>query len=151
MFYQTLTEYREGQLKISHITDNVGYCGLICNLCHLADECGGCKSNSNSCERYLSDTGCYQYSCCKKRKLDGCWECEDFNCGKDMFSETHDVRLRAFVRFIKEHGLEILADCIIRNQNKGIRYGHQKDYDGFETEEEVIELLLTGVRKGKNN
>ena len=126
------------------IVDNIGYCGLVCPLCHLSEDCGGCKSENNRCQRHLSESGCYQYSCCRERRLNGCWECEDFNCGKDMFSESHDIRLRAFVRFIRAEGLAKFARCIIENEKKGIRYGHQKDYDGLETEEDVIELLRTG-------
>jgi hypothetical protein len=83
--------------------------------------------------------------------LNGCWECADFNCGKDMFSEAHDLRLRAFVRFIRDEGLEQLAKCIAANERNGFRYGHQKDYDGLETEEDVISLLKTGMKKEKND
>lgn len=63
-----------------------------------------------------------------------------------MFSDQHDLRLRAFIRFIKEEGLGRLAECIIENEKKGIEYGFQKDYDGLETEEDVIRLLKTGIR-----
>lgn len=101
---------------------------------------------NNRCQRYLSETGCYQYNCCKERKLNGCWECEDFNCGIDMFSESHDLRLRAFVRFIKDEGLEKFAKFIIENEKKGIKYGYQKDYDGLKSEDDVIKLLKTGIR-----
>ena len=63
-----------------------------------------------------------------------------------MFSDSHDIRLRAFVRFIKDEGLEKLARCIIENEKKGIKYGFQKDYDGLETEDDVIRLLKTGSK-----
>lgn len=66
-----------------------------------------------------------------------------------MFSESHDVRIRAFVRFIKEEGVDRFADCILENEKKGVHYGYQKDYDGFNTEEEVIKLLKTGLRSVK--
>lgn len=134
-------------MKIKEIVDNIGYCGLLCKLCHLAEDCNGCKSKNNRCQRYLSAAGCYQYNCCRERNLNGCWECDDFNCGKDMFSDAHDVRLRAFVRFIKEEGLEKLAEYVIENEKIGIKYGYQKDYDGLATEEDVIKLLKTGIRK----
>jgi hypothetical protein len=133
-------------VKTEEIVASIGYCGLICGLCHLAKDCSGCKSETNRCARYLSETGCYQYNCCKERNLKGCWECVEFSCGKDMFSESHDLRLRAFVRFIRDEGLEKFAGCIIRNEINGIRYGYQKDYDGLASEEAVIELLKTGER-----
>ncbi len=133
-------------MKTSEIINNIGYCGLVCTLCHLSESCGGCKSGNNQCQRYLSDSGCYQYNCCRERKLAGCWECDDFNCGRDMFSESHDLRLGAFVRFIKAEGLETFARCLIENEKRGVKYGYQKDYDGLATEEEVIELLKTGTK-----
>ena len=138
-------------MKVEDIIKNIGYCGLICNLCHLANECSGCKSAKNRCQRYLSETGCYQHSCCQERGLNGCWDCDDFNCGKDMFSKSHDIRLRAFIRFIKDEGLEKFARCIIANEKKGIRYGYKKDYDGLKTEEEVLRLLKTGIRNNKKD
>lgn len=66
-----------------------------------------------------------------------------------MFYESHDLRLRAFIRFIKDEGLAKLAECIIKNDKRGIKYGYQKDYDGLESDEEVIRLLKTGKRKKK--
>jgi hypothetical protein len=53
-----------------------------------------------------------------------------------MYSEPHDLRFRAFARFIKEEGLEKLAEYLIANDQKGIKYGYQKDYDFKKSEEE---------------
>jgi hypothetical protein len=135
-------------LTVEKVRDSIGYCGLVCALCHVAEAkgCGGCKSAENSCGRYLSEPGCHQHRCCTERKLNGCWECPDFDCGADMFSGSHDVRLRAFVRCAREEGLEKLAEHVLRNQRNGIRYGHQKDYDGLGSEEAVLTLLRTGRR-----
>lgn len=130
--------------EVEAIAKNIGYCGLVCNLCHLAGSCGGCKSVNNQCARHLSESGCYQYNCCVTKGINGCWECEDYCCGKDMFSDSHDIRLRAFVRFAKEEGIEKLAECLWNNQQHGIRYGYKKDYDGLGSEEAVLKLLRTG-------
>jgi hypothetical protein len=62
----------------------------------------------------------------------------------DMFSETHDIRLKAFIRCAKEDGVGKLAEYVLRNQRNGIMYGHQKDYDGLESEDAVLRLLRTG-------
>lgn len=48
-----------------------------------------------------------------------------------MFSDSYDIRLRDFVRCAKEEGIEKLAEYILVNQEKGIKYGYQKDYDGL--------------------
>ena len=63
-----------------------------------------------------------------------------------MFSNTHDIRLRAFVRCIKEEGATKLSEYLIRNQQNGIFYGHNKDYDNLENEEIVLKLLRTGQK-----
>jgi hypothetical protein len=128
-----------GELK-----ESIAYCGLVCKLCHLTDTCDGCKSENNCCGRHLSTEGCYHYTCCTERGLNGCWECEDFCCKKDMFSNTHDIRLRTFVRCAKEEGIDKLAEYVLKNQMNGIHYGHQKDYNGLGSEEAVLKILRTG-------
>jgi hypothetical protein len=133
-------------MTINEVTDSIAYCGLVCKFCHLANTCDGCKSENNCCGRHLSTGGCYQYNCCKERGLNGCWECKDFSCGKDMFSDSHDIRLRAFVRCVKEESLNKLAEYVLRNQQNGIYYGHNKDYDGLGSEEAVLRLLRTGQK-----
>jgi hypothetical protein len=62
-----------------------------------------------------------------------------------MHSPSHDLRIRAFVAFIKAEGTEALVDCLLRNEAHGIHYGHGRDYDGKNSEEEVIRLLKTGL------
>ena len=131
----------ENTLTVDEIAASIGYCGLVCKLCHLSDKCSGCKSEHNCCGRHLSGSGCYQYNCCVNKGIEGCWECEDFPCAEDMFSDSHDVRLRAFIRCAKEEGIEQLAEYVLVNSQKGIRYGHKKDYDGLGSEEAVLSLL----------
>ena len=63
----------------------------------------------------------------------------------DMHSPPHDLRIRAFVAFIKAKGAETLVDCLLRNEERGIHYGHDRDYDGRGSEQEVIRLLKTGL------
>lgn len=133
-------------LTVKEVANSIAYCGLVCKFCHLADTCDGCRSENNCCGRHLSQEGCYQYTCCVERGLDGCWECEDFCCGKDMFSDFHDIRLRAFVRCVKEEGVDKLAEYLLENQKNGIYYGHQRDYDGLVSEKAVLKLLRAGQK-----
>ncbi len=127
------------------IAQSVGYCGLICTFCHEADHCGGCKSKTNCCGRYISESGCYQYNCCTEKGIKGCWECEIAPCDKDMFSEHHDIRNRTFVKCAKEEGLQQLAQYVLVNQLNGILYGWNKDYDNLESENAVLDLLHHGI------
>ena len=124
------------------LIESIAYCGLVCGRCHQRTECDGCKNTAKLCDR---SAVCYQRNCCLQKGLQGCWECTDFPCGKDMHSPAHDLRIRAFVTFIKAEGAETLIDCLLRNEAQGIFYGHNRDYDGKKSEEEVIQLLKTGL------
>jgi len=128
-------------MTIQELANSIGYCGLICKLCHEADRCGGCKSETNCCGRHLSEGGCFQYNCCVGKGLNGCWECEEGPCDKDMFSEEHDIRNRAFIKCAKQEGILKLAEYVYGNQEKGIKYGYQKDYDHLGSEKAVLDLL----------
>ena len=132
-------------MNIKDIAQNMGYCGLICGLCHGADKCGGCKSNNNCCGRHLSENGCFQFNCCVEKNINGCWECAEGPCDKDMFSEHHDIRNRTFVKVAKNEGIEKLVAFVLENQKNGIMYGWNKDYDNLENEEAVIDLLYNGI------
>jgi len=131
-------------VNINEVVQNMGYCGLVCSLCHEADQCTGCKSDQNCCGRHLSKEGCLHYNCCVEKGIMGCWECEVGPCGEDMFSEYHDVRNRTFIKVAKNEGIEKLAEYILNNQQNEIIYGYNKDYDNLETEEAVIDLLHNG-------
>jgi hypothetical protein len=79
------------------------------------------------------------------KSLYTCWECAEFPCGEDMHGPSHDLRIRAFVAFIRSEGTEALVDCLLRNEADGIHYGQGRDYDGKSSEGEVIRLLKTGL------
>ena len=126
------------------IIESIAYCGLICKLCHLSDTCGGCKLTTNSCGKYLSEEGCFQYKCCLKKGLNGCWECQEFPCNKDMYSTDHDPKIKAFARCIKEDGVDQFIQYVLENIKRGLDVSIGKDYDN-KTEKEVLSLLRTGI------
>jgi hypothetical protein len=64
-----------------------------------------------------------------------------------MFNDGH-IRVKAFVKCIKEDGIEVFARNILRNAENGILYhrnGHSGDYD-LDTEEEILHLIRSGKR-----
>ncbi len=124
------------------LIDSIAYCGLVCGKCHQRDTCDGCKNTARLCSR---SAVCFQRSCCLQKSLEGCWDCAEFPCGQDMHAPPHDLRIRAFVKFIRDEGAEALIDCLLQNERRGIYYGYQRDYDGLESEEAVIRLLKTGL------
>lgn len=131
-------------MDIKQIKDSVSYCGLVCNMCRPDGECS-CKT-SNHCGKRLSPEGCFQYECCREKGLNGCWECSDSPCDKDMFSKEQ-IKLRAFITCIKEDSLDKFAEYILKNTENGIVYhrsGIWGDYD-LETEEQVLKLLRSSA------
>lgn len=119
---------------------SIAFCGLPCSLCRPEEECR-CNSD-NHCGKRLSPDGCFQYGCCTKKGLAGCWECADAPCGRDMHAPGK-IKIRAFIRCIKEDGMEKFLEYLSRNEKSGIVYhrsGIYGDYD-LGTEEEVLDLL----------
>lgn len=57
-------------------------------------------------------------------------------------------RIRAFAEFARRYGVEELENCLLRNKGKGIVYHYDGqlvgDYDTYQTEEEIIEMIKTG-------
>jgi hypothetical protein len=137
-------------LTAVEMANSIGYCGLACNFCHFWENCAGCKSPDNNCPKRLSPEGCYQYTCCSARGLNGCWECTAFPCGNDMFAPAHGVRIKAFVRCAKEDGVAKLAEYLQRNAEQGVRYHIENtengDYDNLDDEVQVLRLLRTGEK-----
>ena len=131
-------------MTVEKIKGSISYCGLLCILC-CSDRSCDCHS-TNQCGKKSSANGCFQHDCCVKNGFAGCWDCPDFLCGKDMFDDKH-LRLKTFVKCIKEDGIDKFSEYILRNYKNGIVYhrdGYTGDYD-LETEGEILNLLKNGV------
>jgi hypothetical protein len=132
-------------MTAEQITNSISCCGLLCNLCCSDGTCD-CHSE-NKCGKKSSSEGCFQHKCCTEKGFRGCWECPDFSCEKDMFNDEH-LRLKTFVKCIKEDGINTFSEYILRNHKNGIVYhrnGYKGDYD-LASEEKILNLL----RKGKD-
>ncbi len=143
MTYDECNALESAEEKISA---SVAPCGLICELCSERTHCKGC----NFSRQEEIECCCFQRKCCDEKNLKGCWECSDFPCGKDMHDlSKHGVRLVAFVRYIKENGMERFAKRIAENEKNGIIYHRDQknytgDYDVFSKAEDVIALIENG-------
>ncbi len=123
----------------------IAYCGLACCLCSENATCPGCQEAG--CGNHET---CRNYQCCQEKGFSGCWECPGFPCGAPMLEKA---RVRAFVRFVREHGEEALLDCLENGVKAGLVYhreGLAGDYD-LGTEEEVLGLLSGLLEKGKES
>ncbi len=126
------------------LISSVAYCGLVCRLCHLANECDGCKETANKCSAHAErEKGCFHRDCCIRQGLKGCWECPEFPCQEQMFAGPTRGELIGFCRFIREEGLESFIDALLANEQKGLPYG--KLSYGDKTEAEVVAMLQAGL------
>ena len=88
----------------------------------------------------------YQHKCCTEKGIEGCWECEQSPCGEDMLAPSK-IKMRAFVRCMKEDGIEKFIEYINKNIENGAVYhrsGVIGDFD-LDSEEAVLKLLRTGT------
>lgn len=126
------------------VADHIASCGKACKLCVDANFCDGCRSRNPQMARWQKRDGCFQYICSKRKKLNGCWECAEAPCEKDMFLE--ELPLRVFVSYAKEEGVDRLGESLFRNQIHGIIF--PKAYDKANNEAEIKELLTSYMSKG---
>ena len=121
--------------SVKEIKDSIAYCGLVCSLCN-AGKTGECKGCRGKCD------GCSIKVCAQSKKINGCWECSEFPCGEGMLKGK---RNSAFLQCAREEGLGKLAECLKKNDDKGIHYhkedGSKGDYDLLDSEEEIMQLL----------
>lgn len=79
--------------------------------------------------------------------MNGCWECDKFPCDNPMFKKP---RVLAFSRFIAEYGEERLMEALAKNEENGMVYHYDGqlvgDYDRAQTEKEIRNLILRGLK-----
>lgn len=118
----------------------IARCGLACCLCSENVSCRGCDSGD-----------CPDVDWCENRKcsigkgLSHCHQCAE-ECRKGLLGK---IKPYGFTLFIRRYGLDMLLDCLERNERRGIVYhreGVTGDYDDFDDVEELIGFILTGQR-----
>lgn len=123
------------------VRNNLGYCGKACALCINAWFCKGCKSNDPVLARHMQKEGCFQQYCCKQKGIEGCWDCDDAPCDKDVFAKDEAAIYRVGIRCAKYGGPEELAGKVFLNQVHGICY--PLAYFSCENEETAKQMLDT--------
>jgi len=119
-------------MNVGNGIQNTGYCGLVCGICtHAADACQGCREGGG-------DAGCIQRKCCLVKGLSGCWQCEEFPCGKGFFGdEAWRGLCIGFCRVIRESGVEACIEKVRAVMGERVDCG---DYRNREAEE-IVEVL----------
>lgn len=109
----------------------IARCGLACCLCSENVSCNGCKTDgSMELSRCKDAEWCEVRKCGIAKKLNGCHECRPAECRKGVFAEK--IKPRAFAEFARRYGIEMLLDCLERNEQNDIVYhreGIMGDYD----------------------
>ena len=123
-------------------TDPIAYCGFSCNHCFLGEWCGGCKSVFSCCSfGTLFEGGkCPNMACCKERRIDGCYECEDLaDCKKGFYKDGNDgsVACKAQAVFLKKYGKETFLQ---------VQDALHKSYDFKKVQEILGENLEDAVK-----
>ena len=138
-------------------------CGLNCGLCpryHTigASKCPGCGGEGF----YEVRPSCGVLSCCRRRTIEYCYECEEYPCKKyddagvrDSFI-THRNRLKDFEK-IKNHGLAAYQSeldqkvQILRELLENYNDGRRKSFFCIAVnllELEDIKEVMTNLRRG---
>lgn len=119
-----------------------GYCGLACDYCNENSDCLGCKKGG-----CIDKDNCKNYQCCTTKNYTYCFECPDFPCQDSIL---HKLRIRTFCKYIKLYGEKDLANRLKINSEMGIQYhyekGHIGDYDQFDSEEAILNLIKNGKK-----
>lgn len=127
--------------SVDNIKDSIAYCGLVCKLCNSgkSGQCKGCREKND---------GCSIKSCAQDKKINGCWECNEFPCDEGMFKNKRNM---AFLKCAKKEGVHKLAEYLKKNADNGIEYhkedGSKGDYDILDSEDAILEVLRN---KGKS-
>lgn len=115
----------------------VGRCGAACCLCKDNDTCKGCDKDIKN------HMACENLRCSREKNITGCYNC-DIDCQNGMMGEKTAA---AFSTFIRRYGVETLIECLERNEKQGVLYhrdGYKGDYDVPETQEGVVDFIMTG-------
>ena len=90
-------------------TDPVACCGLSCNHCFLAEWCGSCRTEYNTCSfaTCYEDRRCPNVTCCRAKGIDGCYDCEELEaCEKGFYVPSNDGAnaAKAQALYIRKYG-----------------------------------------------
>ena len=90
-------------------TDPVACCGLSCNHCFLAEWCGSCRTEYNTCSfaTCYEDRRCPNVACCRAKGIDGCYDCEELEaCEKGFYVPSNDGAnaAKAQALYIRKYG-----------------------------------------------
>ena len=122
--------------------DPIAYCGFSCSHCFLAEWCGSCRTEYNTCSfAAVSPDGiCPNVKCCKEKGLDGCYECDSLeSCEKGFYIPSNDGAnaAKAQALYIRNHGKKEFLKVHDRL--------HQK-YEFAKTQEILGQDYLEGLR-----
>ena len=130
------TEWSDKDMKTAHNgVDPIAYCGLSCGHCFLKDRCKGCRTIDNICSNAMMypDKICPNAACCKKKNLDGCYDCEDlYNCQRGFYSSKDGNAVKALALFIHKYGKKELKK-VLENLHRQYDFRKIQQIIGYDT------------------
>lgn len=122
--------------------DPVSYCGHHCDYCFLAEGCGGCRSDYNTCSfaTLFEDGLCPNVTCAKEKGLDGCYECAELKaCAKGYYGRENEYVAKATALFISKYGKACYTETLKRAIEGGA--GYPGTFDETGSAKSALELL----------
>ena len=122
--------------------DPVAYCGFSCNHCFLGQWCGSCRTDYNVCSfaTCSTDRQCPNVKCCKEKRIDGCYECENLeHCQIGFYIPENDGAnaAKAQALYIRKYGKKEFLKVHDRLHEK---------YDFSKTQEILGRDMYEGLR-----
>jgi hypothetical protein len=120
----------------------IGFCGLHCDYCLLAQWCGGCRSGYNYCSFRTSfeDNICPNVKCAEENNLNGCYECKKLEeCKIGYYGKNNEFIAKATTKKKKKYGEECFSKTLRKALDAGINY--PKTFDKTGSIEGVIKTL----------
>lgn len=130
--------------------DPVAYCGFSCNHCFLAEWCGSCRTEYNTCSFATCSENriCPNVKCCKGKGIDGCYACDDLEtCEKGFYIPSNDGAnaAKAQALYIRKHGKKEFLKTHDRLHEK---YDFQKTQEILGQDyKEGLRILEEAIRK----
>ena len=124
----------------SDSNEKIGYCGNHCAYCFY-DKCPGCRSKNPYCSyaTLFADCKCPNVTCCKEKKIEGCWQCSNLESCSVGFFSSGENDAKAYALFIKKYGKEKYTEVIGRVHTAG--YDYPKSFKKINDVDRIYKIL----------
>lgn len=107
-------------------------------------ECKGCKSKNptDSYANLFDDKKCPNATCCKDKKINGCWQCDKVNTCNIGFYSSGENDAKAYALYIKKYGVQKYTQKILKLISKD--YIYPKDFKNINDINRILYIFEKG-------